>query len=131
MKKSWFLNYNRRMGNFFQHRRRTSLIVCMAILLNLLTPALAQAMSSLLRDPLALDICSATPAKRGQDVPLAGMKHCAFCATHATPSAPPPSAPAGVAPRDGHDAYPSSDYLSPSPLPAWSGSRPRGPPAAS
>ena len=119
------------MGIFFQHRRRTSLIVCIAILLNLLTPALGQAMSSLLRDPLALDICSATPAQRGQDMPVAGMKHCAFCATDATPSAPPPSAPARVALRDGHDAYPSSDYLPPSPLPVWSDSRPRGPPTLS
>ncbi|MBP1204479.1 hypothetical protein JOD97_002521 [Duganella sp. 1411] len=119
------------MGNFFQHRRRTSLIVCMAILLNLLTPALGQAMSSLLRDPLALDICSATPAKRDQDMPHAGMKHCPFCATHATPTAPPPCAPARVVRLDGHDAYPSFDYLSPSPLAAWSGSRPRGPPALS
>lgn len=121
------------MGNLFQHRRRTSLIVCIAILLNLLTPALGQAMSSLLRDPLALDICSATPAKRGQgqDMPAAGMKHCAFCATHATPAAPPPSVPVLVALLDGHDAYPSSDYLSPSPPPVWSGARPRGPPSLS
>ena len=119
------------MGNLFQHRRRTSLIVCIAILLNLLTPALGQAMSTLLRDPLALDICSASPAKRTQDMPVAGMKHCAFCATHATPAAPPPSVPALVALLDGHDAYPSLDYLSPSPLAAWSGAMPRGPPPLS
>lgn len=123
------------MGNLFQHRRRTSLIVCIAILLNLLTPALGQAMSSLLRDPLALDICSATPAKRGQDrgqdMPAAGMKHCAFCATHAAPAAPPPSAPVLVALLDGHDAYPSCHYLSPSPPPVWSGAGPRGPPSLS
>lgn len=119
------------MGNFFKHRRRTSLIVCIAILLNLLTPALGQAMSTLLRDPLTLDICSANPAKRTQDMPVAGMKHCVFCATHATPSAPPPSVPALVALLDGHDVYPSPNYLSPSPLPAWSGAKPRGPPSLS
>ncbi|MEV4781737.1 DUF2946 family protein [Burkholderia sp. LMU1-1-1.1] len=119
------------MGNLFKHRRRTSLIVCIAILLNLLTPALGQAMSTLLRDPLTLDICSATPAKRTQDMPVAGMKHCVFCATHATPAAPPPSIPALVALLDGHDAYPSLDYLSPSPLAAWSGAKPRGPPSLS
>lgn len=119
------------MGNFLQHRRRTSLIVCIAILLNLLTPALGQAMSTLLRDPLALDICSATPAKSAPDMAAQGMRHCAFCATHASPAAPPPSVPALIALLDGHDAYPSPNYLSPSPLPAWSGAKPRGPPSLS
>ena len=119
------------MGNFFKHRRRTSLIVCIAILLNLLTPALGQAMSTLLRDTLTLDICSANPAKRSPDMPVAGMKHCVFCATHATPDAPPPSVPALVALLDGHDVYSSPNYLSPSPLPAWSSTKPRGPPSLS
>ena len=119
------------MGNLFIHRRRTSLIVCIAILLNLLTPGLGQAMSTLLRDPLALDICSATPAKRSQHMPAAGMKHCVFCATHATPTAPPPAIPVLVALLDGHDVYPSPRYLSPSPLAAWSGAQPRGPPSQS
>nr|WP_315401555.1 DUF2946 family protein [uncultured Duganella sp.] len=119
------------MGHLFHHRRRTSLIVCIAILLNLLTPALGQAMSTLLRDPLSLDICSANPSKRTTDTPAAGMAHCAFCATHATPSAPPPSMPALIALIDGHDVYPSATYSSPSPLPAWPNARPRGPPPLS
>jgi hypothetical protein len=119
------------MGKFFKHRRHTSWIVCIAILLNLLTPTLGQAMSSLLRDPLAFEICSATPAKRTPDTPPHAMRHCVFCATHASPSAPPPSVSTPIALLAGHDAYPPPHYVSPSPLSAWSGARPRGPPSLS
>lgn len=119
------------MGIFFKHRRQTSWIVCIAILLNLLTPALGQAMSTLLRDPLAFEICSATPVKRAPDMPQHAMKHCVFCATHATPAAPPPSMPAPLALLAGHDAYPSPHYLSPAPLSTWSSAKPRGPPSLS
>ena len=124
-------NYNRRMGTLFKRRRQTSWIVCIAILLNLLTPTLGQAMSTLLRDPLAFEICSATPAKRAPDMPQHAMKHCVFCATHATPAAPPPSMPAPIALLAGHDLYPSPHYLSPAPLSTWSSAKPRGPPSLS
>ena len=119
------------MGTLFKRRRQTSWIVCIAILLNLLTPTLGQAMSTLLRDPLAFEICSATPAKRAPDMPQHAMKHCVFCATHATPAAPPPSMPAPIALLAGHDLYPSPHYLSPAPLSTWSSAKPRGPPSLS
>ncbi|HEX8405411.1 MAG TPA: DUF2946 family protein [Duganella sp.] len=119
------------MGTLFKHRRQTSWIVCIAILLNLLTPTLGQAMSTLLRDPLAFEICSATPGKRTPDMPLHAMKHCVFCATHASPAAPPPSVPAPIALWAGHDVYPFFNYLSPLPLSSWSSAKPRGPPSLS
>ena len=119
------------MGTLFKHRRHTSWSVCIAILLNLLTPTLGQAMSTLLRDPLAIEICSATPAKRAPDMPQHAMKHCVFCATHASPAAPPPFVPAPMALPAGRDVYPAPGYLSPSPLAAWSSGKPRGPPSLS
>ena len=128
----FLLPYNCRMGKLFKHRRSHSLIVCIAILLNLLAPAIGHAMSALTRDPLALEICSATPAKQapGDSAPHA-LKHCVFCATHADTYAPPP-APAGlVAVLRGHDAYPAPRYFSPALPFVWSDAQPRGPPAHS
>jgi hypothetical protein len=127
------LFYNRRMGNLFKHRRLHGLIVCMAILLNVLAPAISHAVTSLARDPLTADICSATPAGEQQPgkAPAHGMKHCAFCATHLDTYAPPPAAAGLLAVLDGHDAYPALHYQSPAPLFNWSSAQPRGPPALS
>lgn len=76
-------------------RRRLSLIVCMAMMLKLFTPALGQAMDMVPLDPLALELCSAAGSKP-QQVPVAGhaMKHCALCSSLSATgaSAPPPAA---------------------------------------
>jgi hypothetical protein len=119
------------MGKILQHRRLHSLIVSMAILLNLFAPAISQAVTSLSPDALLLEMCSssaavpASPAKQQAHA----AKHCAFCATHLDSYAPPP-APAGLlAVLRGHDHYPSQHAAAAAPRPLWSSAQPRGPPA--
>lgn len=120
------------MGKFLKHRRSNSLIVCIAIVLNLLAPAIGHAMATLARDPLVLEICSATPAKPAPgDSSTHALKHCVFCATHADSYAPPPAAASLLAVLRGHDAYPPLHYQSPAPLFNWSSAQPRGPPSLS
>ncbi|MES2347456.1 MAG: DUF2946 family protein, partial [Pseudomonadota bacterium] len=61
------------MVKFLRHRRSYSLIVCIAILLNLLAPAIDHAMAQLSRDPLALEICSVGAAPTKQPPPGLSM----------------------------------------------------------
>jgi hypothetical protein len=84
------------MLTFFQHRRLTSLIVSLTILLNLCAPAISHAMTALSADPLALDICSVTQtatAASGKRAPTGlpshSIKHCMLCAVHSGPRPPP------------------------------------------
>jgi hypothetical protein len=121
------------MGKLFQHRRLHSLIVAMTILLNLFAPAIGHAVTSLTRDPLALELCTATPAgaKAPSKQAVHGAKHCVFCATHADTYAPPPAAAGLLAVLGGHDAYPSPRAAAPAPRPLWSSAQPRAPPALS
>ena len=121
------------MLTFFQHRRLTSLIVSLAILLNLSAPAISHAMSALSTAPLVLDICSvaqSTANKRAPaDLPSHSVKHCMLCAVHAGSDAPPPADAGLLAMLEGHDAYPA---LRPAASPQhsiWSDAQPRGPPA--
>ena len=119
------------MGKLLRHRRGYSLIVCMAIVLNLFVPAIGHAMAALARDALTLEICSSgTPAKPAPGDPAThAIKHCALCATHTDTYAPPPAPSAGLPVPRGHDAYPAPRYQSPTPLFNWSSAQPRGPPA--
>lgn len=119
------------MGKFLKHRRGYSLIVCMAIVLNLFAPAIGHAMARLAGDPLALDICSSSaPAKPAPGDPAThAIKHCALCATHADTYAPPFAPSTALAVLRGHDAYPAPHYQSPTPRFNWSSAQPRGPPA--
>jgi hypothetical protein len=121
------------MGKILQHRRLHSLIVSMAILLNLFAPAISQAVTSLSPDALLLEMCSSSAAPASPQSPAKQQahagKHCAFCATHLDTYAPPP-APAGLlAVLRGHDDYPSRHASAPAPRPLWSSAQPRGPPA--
>jgi hypothetical protein len=117
------------MGKLFQRRRLHSLIVSMAILLNLFAPAIGKAVTSLSPDTLLLEMCSATPTPAKQQA-HAG-KHCTFCATHLDTYAPPPNAAGLLAVLNGHDAYPALHAAGPAPRPLWSNAQPRGPPALS
>ncbi|RFP21655.1 DUF2946 domain-containing protein [Duganella sp. BJB488] len=124
------------MGKFLKHRRGYSLIVCMAILLNLFAPAIGHAMATLAGDPLVLEICSSSsssaPTKPAPGDPAThAIKHCALCATHADTYAPPPAPSSALTVLRGHDAYPALHYQSPTPLFNWSSAQPRGPPALS
>ena len=125
------------MRQLLKHRRLHSLIVCLAILLNLFAPAIGHAMASLSPDAPLLEMCSAAPALTAaapasprDQLAAHGMKHCMFCASHADTYVP-PALPGLVAVLDGHDAYPAPAYQSPAPLVIWSSAQPRGPPALS
>jgi hypothetical protein len=127
------LFYNRRMSHYSQRRRLHSLIVSMAILLNLFAPAIGHALTSLTRDPLALELCTATPADTQAPSKQAahGAKHCVFCATHADSYAPPPLAAGLQAVLHGHDDYPALHRAPPAARLVWSNAQPRAPPALS
>ncbi|MYN42897.1 DUF2946 domain-containing protein [Duganella sp. FT109W] len=126
------------MSTFLQRRRLTSLIVSLAILLNLYAPAISHAMSVLSDYPLALDICSVTPAasaagagKRGSgSLPAHGMKHCMLCAVHTGNGAPPPATSGLLTVLEGHDIYPAQRPVAAPQQPIWPDAQPRGPPAA-
>jgi hypothetical protein len=121
------------MNSLLQHRRLHSLIVSLAILLNLFAPAISHAVTSLTRDPLALELCSATPANIQAPIKPAahGAKHCVFCAPHADTYAPPPLAAGLQAVLYGHDVYPSLRHAAPAARIVWSSAQPRAPPALS
>lgn len=115
-----------------QHRRLTSLIVFLAILLNLCAPAIGRAVT-LASDPLVMDICSASAAREQQtpaQQPAHSIKHCVFCATHASGEAPPPAQAGLLAVLEGHDDYLRPQPAAPAAPRAWPTAQPRGPPAA-
>ena len=120
----------------FLHQRRRfkvrfSLIVCIAIMLNLFTPALGQAMAVLTFDPLAGEICSASATGNGQQqIPVAGhdMKHCALCASLA--GAPPPAPVIFGLPAAADALSPALHYVAPALHQPWRDARPRAPPHA-
>ncbi|WP_373991949.1 DUF2946 family protein [Duganella sp. BuS-21] len=112
------------MLTFTPRRRWTSMVVLMAILLNLCAPGLGQAAS----EPLAQDICrTGLPAPKQH--PVHGFKHCVFCAAQAGDAAPPPTAAGLLAVLTGHAPHPFLLYATPSQSASWTDARPRGPPA--
>lgn len=122
--------YNRHMGAILKRRQTTGLIVCLAILLQLLVPAWASASVSADATPWAADICRSTaPAKApGSNH---NLKHCLSCACTGDSSAP-PVAPQQLANR------PAGKALRPALLSAgaastgyWHPSQPRAPPVLS
>ncbi|WP_211923269.1 DUF2946 family protein [Duganella radicis] len=118
------------MPTLFQHRRLTSLIVFVTILLNLCAPAIGKAVTVLAADPLVLDICSASPAPAPAKQPGHAIKHCVFCAPYSGSEAPPP-APAGLlSVLEGHDDYPLPRHDVPAAASPRTTAQPRGPPAA-
>ncbi len=121
------------MGHYFKHRRLHSLIVSLAILLNLLAPAIGHAVTSLTRDPLALELCTATPinTQAPSKPAVHGAKHCVFCATHADTYAPPPLAAGLQAVLYGHDAYSTRHHAAPAARQGWSSAQARAPPVLS
>ncbi|MYM34557.1 DUF2946 domain-containing protein [Duganella sp. FT94W] len=133
-----FLFYNGRMLTLFRPRRLTSLIVSLAILLNLFAPALGQTVATRLADPLATEICRATPlavntaagTRAPGGLPAHGLKHCMLCPVHASHGAPPPIAAGLLTVLEGHDAYPAQRPVTPWPHHHWSAAQPRGPPAS-
>ena len=124
------------MHPFLSQRRHISVIVCFAIMLNLLWPALGQAMAAPRLDAIAAEICSASgnvyssPARENQQPgPIAGhhLKHCALCASLA--AAPPPAPFALRASLTATAPCPAAGYAAPMPHRAWPDARPRAPPS--
>lgn len=115
-----------------------SLIVSMAILLNLFAPALSQAAATLAADPLTLEICSATPLavnpgneKRAPGgLHAHGLKHCMLCTVNTGSDTPPPVTAGLLTIPEGHDVYPALPVVAQWQPRHWSDAQPRGPPAA-
>lgn len=126
-------------------RLRWIWIACFAILVNALAPAISHAVNG---KPRSWEIClndgtrvsgvgeldaatfaAVTDRSKPQPMARMDMKDCAYCLTHAGSHGLPPSALALPVPLDGASLRPTLFYQSPQPLPAWSASNPRGPPA--
>jgi len=130
-------------------RLRWIWIACFAILLNALAPAISHAVHG---KPRSWEIClndgsrisgtgeldyatflAVTDRSKPQQPsqPMAGMdmQDCAYCLPHAGWFGLPPAAIALPLPLAGGALRPSLYYQSPQPLPVWSASSPRGPPA--
>jgi hypothetical protein len=126
--------YNRGMPIFFQHRRLASLLVFMAILFNACAPAIGQAVTTLVADPLALEVCRAATGRDGQEAPAKLpphlAKHCVVCAFHAGSEAPPPPSAGLLTVLEGHNDYPLPHRAAPVPAGFRPAAQPRGPPAA-
>ena len=124
------------MHPFLSQRRHISVILCFAIMLNLLWPALGQATVAPGLDAIAAEICSArgtvysSPASQHQPPgPTAShhLKHCALCASLA--AAPPPAPLALRAPLTATTLGPAAGYTAPTPHRSWPDARPRAPPS--
>jgi len=122
------------MRIFLQHRRLANLLVFMAILLNACAPAIGQAVTKLVADPLALEVCRVAPGRDSQEVPAKLpshlAKHCVVCASHAGSEAPPPPSAGLLTVLEGHDDYPSPHRAVPVQAGFRLAAQPRGPPAA-
>ena len=139
------------MRKFLNVRQWQIWIACFAILLNALAPSISQAVevmntksgfsgfaeicttqgakvSSETTSPPSLEKFQAT--KNPIQSVLHHMQHCQCCVTHGGNFALPPPDSIKVIVIDGHDAYPSLFYHSPSPLFSWATAHARAPPAA-
>lgn len=125
-------------------RALTSWIACCAILLSALGPTLSHAFRAGV--PAGwIEICSVTGAKliRADAVTEAkadaggrsdsgsgdhALKHCPYCASHATVLGLPPAAPAGLSADTLAFHVPELFLTAPRTLFAWASAQPRGPP---
>jgi len=127
-------------------RLRWIWIACFAILMNALAPAISHAVNG---KPRSWEIClndgtrvtgvgeldaatfAAVTDRSSKAQPMADidMEDCSYCLPHAGSFGLPPSDMALPLPLDGATLRPTLFYQSPQPLPVWSASNPRGPPA--
>ncbi|HNW61578.1 MAG TPA: DUF2946 domain-containing protein [Piscinibacter sp.] len=124
------------MRAFRAHRRLTTWIAALAILLASLAPSLSHALGSV-NGSSWIEICSSQGSKWVEDgsdgtssVPAAGhaFEHCAFCSTHAPALGLPPSPALAPFPIEGHGSFPPAFYAAPRTQHVWVSSRPRAPP---
>lgn len=126
-------------------RLRWIWIACLAILMNALAPAISHAVNG---KPRTWEIClndgtrvsgvgeldyatfvAVTDRSKPQPAIHADMEDCSYCLPHAGWFGLPPADAALALPLDGAALRPILFYQSPQPLPVWSASNPRGPPA--
>jgi hypothetical protein len=114
-------------------------IAILAILFSALAPTFSHALAAANVAGSTMEVCTANgykvvqiPGAEDGKIPSTvkhGMEHCAFCATHGGPFAPPASSSL-IFPIDaGRDSYPPLFYAAPRALHAWSAANPRAPPA--
>ncbi|MFC0168369.1 DUF2946 family protein [Pseudoduganella danionis] len=119
------------MGAFLKRKQATGLIVCLAIVLQLLVPAWASAARNTAATPWAAEVCRSTPAPGQTPAATHSLKHCLFCSSSADTYAPPvalaglPVLPAGAA------LYAGVAPAAPACHAHWHLAQPRAPPALS
>jgi hypothetical protein len=128
------------MLNFVKRSSLPLWIALMAILFSAVAPSISHALAASAGKSVFAEICSVDGAKvvaldaggsrQPDGDPLHHLEHCPYCATHGGTLALPPPAVFEFAVVGGPDLHPSLFYHAPAPLFAWSGARPRGPPAA-
>lgn len=126
-------------------RLRWIWIACFAILMSALAPAISHAVNG---KPRTWEIClndgtrvtgvgtldyatfaAATDRSKPQPAAHQDMEECSYCLPHAGWFGLPPADSALAVPLAGAALRPYLFYQSPQPLPVWSASHPRGPPA--
>ena len=126
-------------------RLRWIWIACFAILLNALAPTISHAVNG---QPRSWEIClndgtritgtgeldyatflAVTDRSKPQPSMQMDMEDCSYCLPHAGSFGLPPVGALAMLPLDGGALRPDLFYQSPQPLPVWTASNPRGPPA--
>jgi hypothetical protein len=118
------------------HRRLTSWIAALAVLLAALAPALSHALGSSPGEGWVL-VCTAQGAKWVQpgddNAPVTGpsVEHCPLCTLHTPTIGMPPAPPAVLPVVDAAAFVPPAFLAAPRTLHAWASAQPRAPPALS
>lgn len=112
-------------------------LVLLSILFSGLVPAMSHAMAAATQPDEEVQVCTMEGMKTivikdssGKPGPSEHMlKHCPYCAVHASPNLPPPPAPFAFAAPEASSFLPRLFYQSATPLFAWTPASPRGPPS--
>lgn len=130
------------MQFFRQNRRLIAWLASLAIVLNLLAPAISHAMTAN-DDVLLMEVCSAAGNKSAIAIPLNtgqpadstdsqnAMQHCPYCLTHAGSFALMADAQPLFLDKNLSYSLPKLFYHAPRPLFAWAANNPRAPPISS
>ncbi|WP_374360413.1 DUF2946 family protein [Pseudoduganella danionis] len=119
------------MGAFLKRKQVTGLIVCLAIMLQLLVPAWASAARNTAATPWAAEVCRSTPAPGQTPAATHSLKHCLFCSTSADTYAPPANPASLHTLPVGTALYAAVAPATAAHGAAWHPAQPRAPPALS
>lgn len=118
------------------HRRITSWIAALAVLLAALAPAVSHALGSRLGASW-VEVCTLAGSKwvqPGEDSAPAGaqvVEHCPYCTLHSPAIGMPPAPPADVPVLVAGPFVPPAFLAAPRTLHAWASAQPRAPPVLS